>query len=182
MEDDVEGGADTNGPIITSVEPLNQTTVIVLFSEAVSILTAENISNYSISNNATVSNAARHPFQSNKVTLTVENMFTGANTLTISNVEDMLGNPINTSNFNFNYLAITAEEISKIKMYPNPNTGVFNIDGLELNEFVEIKNSLGQTIKSFRVEGKILKIDLNLESGLYLIKTEQKLLRFIVSN
>ena len=182
VQDDVEAGADTNGPIITSVDPLNQTTIIVLFSETVSILTAEDISNYSVSNGATVSNAARHPFQSNKVTLTVENMFTGANTLTISNVEDMLGNPVITSDYNFNYLAISSEEVSKIKMYPNPNTGAFNIDGLELNELVEIKNSLGQTIKSFRVEDKILKIDLNLESGLYLIKTEQKLLRFIVSN
>ena len=182
IEDDVSAGADTNGPIITSVEAVNESTIIILFSEDVTTDTSEDLSNYSISNGATITNAARHPFQLNKVTLTVENMFTGDNTLTISNVEDVLGNPISTSNFNFIYLSLDDAVISKINIYPNPNTGSFAITGLEKNESVAIINSLGQTLYTYRAEKESLQINLNLKNGIYLIKTEDNIRRFIVSH
>jgi len=181
IEDDVAAGTDTNGPIITSVEALNESTIVVLFSEDVTTVTAEDLNNYSITNGAIVTNAARHPFQPNKVTLTVENMFVGDNTLTISNVEDVLGNPISTSNFNFVYLSLDDAVISKINIYPNPNTGAFTVTGLEENETVSINNSLGQTLKSFKSEGNNMKLDIDLEIGLYFIKTKNKLIQFIVS-
>ena len=180
IEDDVSAGADTNGPIITSVEAVNESTIIILFSEDVTTDTSEDLSNYSISNGATITNAARHPFQLNKVTLTVENMFTGDNTLTISNVEDVLGNPISTSNFNFIYLSLDDAVISKINIYPNPNTGSFAITGLEKNESVAIINSLGQTLYTYRAEKESLQINLNLKNGIYLIKTKDNIRRFIV--
>ena len=182
IEDDVSAGADTNGPIITSVEAVNESTIIILFSEDVTTDTSEDLSNYSISNGATITNAARHPFQLNKVTLTVENMFTGDNTLTISNVEDVLGNQISTSNFNFIYLSLDDAVISKINIYPNPNTGSFAITGLEKNESVAIINSLGQTLYTYRAEKESLQINLNLKNGIYLIKTEDNIRRFIVSH
>ncbi len=182
IEDDVSAGADTNGPIITSVEAVNESTIIILFSEDVTTDTSQDLSNYSISNGATITNAARHPFQLNKVTLTVENMFTGDNTLTISNVEDVLGNPISTSNFNFIYLSLDDAVISKINIYPNPNTGSFAITGLEKNESVAIINSLGQTLYTYRVEKESLQINLNLKNGIYLIKTKDNIRRFIVSH
>lgn len=182
IEDDVSAGADTNGPIITSVEAVNESTIIILFSEDVTTDTSQDLSNYSISNGATITNAARHPFQLNKVTLTVENMFTGDNTLTISNVEDVLGNPISTSNFNFIYLSLDDAVISKINIYPNPNTGSFAITGLEKNESVAIVNSLGQTLYTYRAEKESLQINLNLKNGIYLIKTEDNIRRFIVSH
>lgn len=182
IEDDVSAGADTNGPIITSVEAVNESTIIILFSEDVTTDTSQDLSNYSISNGATITNAARHPFQLNKVTLTVENMFTGDNTLTISNVEDVLGNPISTSNFNFIYLSLDDAVISKINIYPNPNTGSFAITGLEKNESVAIINSLGQTLYTYRAEKESLQINLNLKNGIYLIKTEDNIRRFIVSH
>ena len=182
IEDDVSAGADTNGPIITSVEAVNESTIIILFSEDVTTDTSQDLSNYSISNGATITNAARHPFQLNKVTLTVENMFTGDNTLTISNVEDVLGNPISTSNFNFIYLSLDDAVISKINIYPNPNTGSFAITGLEKNESVAIVNSLGQTLYTYRAEKESLQIYLNLKNGIYLIKTKDNIRRFIVSH
>lgn len=182
IEDDVSAGADTNGPIITSVEAVNESTIIILFSEDVTTDTSQDLSNYSISNGATITNAARHPFQLNKVTLTVENMFTGDNTLTISNVEDVLGNQISTSNFNFIYLSLDDAVISKINIYPNPNTGSFAITGLEKNESVAIINSLGQTLYTYRAEKESLQINLNLKNGIYLIKTEDNIRRFIVSH
>ena len=182
IEDDVQGGEGSNGLNITSVEAINQSTILVLFSEEVTIITSEDLSNYTISNGATIINAARHPFQPNKVTLTVENMFTGDNTLTISNVEDVLGNPISTSNFNFIYLSLDDAVISKINIYPNPNTGSFAITGLEKNESVAIINSLGQTLYTYRAEKESLQINLNLKNGIYLIKTEDNIRRFIVSH
>jgi endonuclease I len=181
IEDDVEAGADTNGPIITSVEAINESTIIVLFSEEVTVISSEDLSNYSISNEAMITNAARHPFQPNKVTLTVENMFTGDNILTISNVEDVLGNPLTESNFSFTWLSLLDENKALFNIYPNPNSGSFNIIGLEKNEMVTILNSLGQTVHTYKVEKEGLQINLNLVKGIYLIKTEHKQRYFIVN-
>ena len=181
MEDDVEAGADTNGPIITSVEAVNESTIIVLFSEEVSTSTAEDLNNYSISNGAIITNAARHPFQPNKVTLTVENMFTGNNTLTITNVEDVLGNPSTESSFSFVWLSILDEAKNKLSIYPNPNSGSFTIIGLEKNETIELVNSLGQILKTYTPSDETLYIDLNLQKGLYLIKSNHQKLQFIIT-
>jgi len=182
MVDDVEAGADTNGPIITSVEAVNESTIIVLFSEEVSTSTAEDLNNYSISNGAIITNAARHPFQPNKVTLMVENMFTGDNTLTITNVEDVLGNPITESSFSFVWLSILEENKNKLNIYPNPNSGRFTIIGLEKNETIELINSLGQRLITYTPNSEALYIDLNLQKGLYLIKSDYQKLPFIITD
>lgn len=181
MEDDVEAGADTNGPLITSVEAINESTIIVLFSEEVTIISSEDLSNYSISNDAIITNAVRHPFQPNKVTLTVENMFTGNNTLTISNVEDVLGNPLSESNFSFVWLSILDENKNKLSLYPNPNSGSFTIIGLEKNETVELVNSLGQVLRTYTANSETLHVDINLQKGLYLIKSDHQKLPFIIT-
>ena len=182
MEDDVEAGADTNGPIITSVEALNESTIIVLFSEEVNASTAEDLNNYSISNGAIISNAAKHPFQPNKVTLTVENMFTGDHILTITNVEDVLGNPISESSFSFVWLSILDENKNKLSIYPNPNSGSFTIIGLDKNESIELVNSLGQILRTYTTNSKTLHIDLYLQKGFYLIKSDHQKLPFIITD
>ena len=182
MEDDVEAGADTNGPIITSVEALNESTIIVLFSEEVNASTAEDLNNYSISNGAIISNAAKHPFQPNKVTLTVENMFTGDNILTITNVEDVLGNPINESSFSFVWLSILDENKNNLSIYPNPNSGSFTIIGLGKNESIELVNSLGEILRTYTTSSETLHIDLYLQKGFYLIKSDHQKLPFIITD
>ena len=179
MEDDVQGQGNA-GLNISSVEALNQSTIIILFSDPVSIETAENTSNYSISNNAVVTSAARHPFQSNKVTLTVESMNAGSYTLSIENVEDELGNAIESSQFDFNYLNILEQNNKTITVYPNPSKGSIHISGLEKNEVFEICNALGSTIKKFTALEKIERIDLNLKSGLYFIKTNKEIQQLII--
>ena len=152
-----------------------------MFSEEVSTSTAEDLNNYSISNGAIITNAARHPFQPNKVTLTVENMFTGNNTLTITNVEDVLGNPSTESSFSFVWLSILDEAKNKLSIYPNPNSGSFTIIGLEKNETIELVNSLGQILKTYTPSDETLYIDLNLQKGLYLIKSNHQKLQFIIT-
>ncbi len=180
-DDDVEAGADINGPIITSVEAINQSTIVILFSEGVNTESAENLSNYTLSNNASVSNAVRHPFQPNKVTLTVENMFVGNNTLTIANVEDLLGNAITESNFNFNWLSILKEHNTNISIYPNPNTGSFNVKGIGKNETFKIVNSLGQILGMYKVNTETIRLNLKLSKGLYFIKTKQDRIPFMIT-
>ncbi len=179
IEDDVDGAGNA-GLNIASVEALSQSTIIVLFSEEVNTLTAENIENYSLTNNAAVTNATRHPFQSNKVTLTVENMNAGSYTLSIENVEDASGNAIESSEFDFNYLSVLEQKTNRITLYPNPSEGTFNITGLEKNEVFEICNALGSTLKKFTATGNIEKIDIDLKSGLYFIKTAKEIQQLIV--
>lgn len=179
-EDDVNGGADTNGPVITSVDALNETTLVVLFSETVSIESAENTGNYSVDNGVVVLNAVRHSLQSNKVTLTIENMFTGNNTLTVTNVEDELGNPMDEMNYNFSWLSISNEEIQKLVIFPNPSNGTLNIGGLETNQTIEILNPIGQTITTYIALTETVRLNLKLESGLYYIKTINSIQPFII--
>jgi len=68
----------------------------------------------------------------------------------------------------------TLTKSSGIKIYPNPNTGIFAIEiGEPKGELsIEIYNQIGQII--YKSEGSLatLNIDLNLAVGLYLVKAE----------
>ena len=108
-------------------------------------------------------------------------MFTGNNTLTITNVEDVLGNPSTESSFSFVWLSILDEAKNKLSIYPNPNSGSFTIIGLEKNETIELVNSLGQILKTYTPSDETLYIDLNLQKGLYLIKSNHQKLQFIIT-
>ena len=61
MEDDVQGGTSNSGLNVTSVEAINQSRIDVLFSNPVTSGSAENTANYSITNNAVVTSAAKKP-------------------------------------------------------------------------------------------------------------------------
>jgi len=61
-------------------------------------------------------------------------------------------------------------EIERFKIYPNPTTGIVNIEG-ENFEFIEISNISGQVIYKQKVNTKELNIDLsNNTKGIYFIK------------
>jgi len=87
--------ADTTRPTITSVTVVNATTVQVLFSEPVTMASAETVANYGISGGVTIS-AAVLGADTRTVTLTTSTLASGNYTLTVNNVTDLAtpGNPI----------------------------------------------------------------------------------------
>jgi outer membrane protein assembly factor BamB len=85
---------ETTPPTLMSVLPLSHTNLQVLFSEAVSQATANNSANYTINGGVSVSAAARHATQSDRVTLFTSYVTNGTYTLTVNNIADLLGNVI----------------------------------------------------------------------------------------
>jgi hypothetical protein len=127
---------DATAPSVANTFVSNQNTIDVIFTEDVTLASAENTSNYAIDNGITITSVVY-----NSLNLTATVMHSGftigtANTITVSNMEDYsanIQNPAYTSDALFYNATSTVLIITEI-MY---NTASDN-DGLE---FLEIYNS-----------------------------------------
>lgn len=169
-EDDVEGSADTNGPVIESIAVLSENSIAVYFNEDVELESAENSDNYSLNNGAQIVNATRHPFQIARVTLTTENALSGNYTLNASNINDLLGNTTLLTTGYFELINIDEHAPSELSIYPNPSKGTVYIEGLNPNQQLKITNSLGELILQERIQDKTPMKTLNLNKGIYFIQ------------
>jgi len=62
---------------------------------------------------------------------------------------------------------------SKIKVYPNPSSGIINLEMAEFNSArFEVINSTGQLIESGKFSGNIQKIDFSGKKGIFLIRVD----------
>jgi hypothetical protein len=149
--DDIEIGPivlDTTPPQLQSAIAINATNVDVFFSEAVSIATCENISNYSINNGINITSATRDLADPSLVHLLLTNNLLNNTTynLIVNNVEDLSNNIISSgSNVNFTYvLPVNAQYrdiiINEIYTDQTPLVGLPNA------EFVEIYNRSSNAI------------------------------------
>jgi len=95
-------GVDTSAPILSNVTTPSATSVQLTFSEQLDRSSAQNISNYSISNGINILSAR---LDGQKVTLTTSALNQGLTyTLLVNNVEDINGNPISpNSAYTFEY-------------------------------------------------------------------------------
>ncbi len=61
---------------------------------------------------------------------------------------------------------------SGFKIYPNPNTGNFNIeiDNPEKDMSIEVYNSVGEMVERIEMVGNVADINLDIASGIYLVK------------
>ena len=60
------------------------------------------------------------------------------------------------------------EQDSQLSLYPNPNNGIFNIVGLEIESTVKVTNSLGELI--YFEKSASQKLNLNyLNKGIYFV-------------
>ena len=93
-------GADIIPPTLISAVALSSTSVEITFSEPLDETTAENTGNYSIDPFLDISSAS---LGTNKITLTTSEQTEAENyTITVNNVEDLAGNPIEAgSTINF---------------------------------------------------------------------------------
>jgi len=169
IEDDVEAGADMAGPVITEIAIIDETTIAVYFNEDVELASAETISNYSIDNDAIITDASRHPFQNARVTLTVQDALNGNYTLSAENINDLLGNTTPVSVGYFQLIGISENHKPNVLVYPNPTTGLIYIIGLQENKTISIVNTLGELVFKTQSQNKEFSLNLDLENGLYFI-------------
>ncbi|MEA3476435.1 MAG: lamin tail domain-containing protein, partial [Candidatus Cloacimonadota bacterium] len=95
------GGGDTIPPTLVSANATSSTTVNIIFSEQISQQSAETVSNYNI-NGLTVSNANLQIDEKTVILTTSEQTEGTIYTITINNVEDVAGNPVESnSTINF---------------------------------------------------------------------------------
>jgi concanavalin A-like lectin/glucanase superfamily protein/type IX secretion system substrate protein len=94
-------GVDITLPKVIGASLLNETTLLISFSESLVISSASLTSNYSISGGVTISDASVFGSQ---VTLTTSAHPSGSFTVTVSNIQDLSGNFIganNTASYSF---------------------------------------------------------------------------------
>jgi uncharacterized repeat protein (TIGR03803 family) len=64
-----------------------------------------------------------------------------------------------------------SSQASPIHVFPNPNNGKFNIEGLSIGQNVAVYNVLGQKVCSFKSENTLQQIDISASAnGLYFIR------------
>lgn len=133
---------DNAPPTITAVEILDATHIDVVFDETVELATANTAGNYSLLPAITVSGAIRNGVQLARVHLTLAtSLVSGTDyTLTVQNVEDLLGNAVASAEFAFSYFVPAAPEfrhvvINEIMADPSPVVGLPEV------EFVELYNA-----------------------------------------
>ncbi len=77
-----------------------------------------------------------------------------------------------TINFQFDITATSIKELTQkaVKLYPNPTTDFFMLDGDAEIEFVEVYNLLGRKVREFvALEGRTYDVS-DLHSGFYLVR------------
>lgn len=178
FETDVQAGADITAPEVVMVEVVTATRLKVEFSEDVDETTAENLDNYSINNDVTVEAAETHEFIKSQVFLTVSALEGGNYELTIQNVEDLVGNVMETAVMPFSSTSV--DDLSTggtVKIYPNPSSGTFSMAWPESKAqriSVSIYNITGERAfnREFYLDGNnVLNIDASgLSAGLYMLE------------
>jgi len=133
---------DVTPPVLTNATPTSSTNLDVLFNENVGITSAQTISNYTINSGIGLPLLATRDASNFKlVHLVLSSPFVSGSTYTIviNNVQDVAGNPLTTSSFNFNYLALGSPifkdiVINELLADPSP------IVNLTSCEFIELYN------------------------------------------
>jgi hypothetical protein len=87
--------ADTTPPTVLSVDSAVSNTLNVIFSEPVSQVTAENTSNYTVTNGSITAISLR---SCTNVQITLDTLITGNYTVAVSNVQDIAGNTVAGTN------------------------------------------------------------------------------------
>lgn len=128
---------DTTPPTINSVLVISNTQLDVYFSETVNSVTAETLTNFSVDNSiGNPSVAAKDGGNGSLVHLTFASAFSfGINyTITISNVQDLSGNPMVTDSRVFALYSPGAYDIviNEIMADPDPQVSLPNYEYLEI--------------------------------------------------
>ena len=128
---EVQAANDETLPTLTNAQDTYfDNEVVVTFSESVTKITAEDISNYSLDNGATVLNAV---LDVDAVTVTLTTSILDGNilyTITANNIEDFAGNKASNTSTTFTYLCgtISASSYQDDQWGVNPPAGAFDGD------------------------------------------------------
>jgi hypothetical protein len=132
---------DTSPPTVVNAQTVSINSILVVFSEVVDPLTSQIVSNYSMNNSINnPASALLQPDGKTVVLLFTKNFSNGIqNQLSISNVQDLVGNTMASASFPilfFQSVPAKPKDIIFTEIFPDPGPQV----GLPAQEFVEIYN------------------------------------------
>lgn len=167
---------DNDAPEINTIEINSSTELTITFNENLDIITASDVTNYSVNNNIGMPNQAFMNGNDNQtIHLVFNNNFQNGvvNQLTISNIEDELGNAMSSENIDFQYVEVQTANIYDIvinEIFADPTPSI----GLPEAEFIEIYN---RSNKNFDLENytfsdassDVLLPNITLQAGEYAI-------------
>jgi len=129
---------DTQAPVLVSAQANSATQISAIFNENLDVVSAENLSHYSINNSIGQPLQASLSPDKKTVLLTLQNsLATGNYTLQTTGIKDLAGNTSGTQNTDFQFVKIeTASEfdllINEIMADPSPTAGLPEVEWLEL--------------------------------------------------
>ncbi len=169
---------DKTPPVVVGIDVLSDSSLRVVFDEAVDQTSAENLINYSVANGVGEPQLALlNSSNTREVELYFSNKFVSGqeNTITVTSVEDLSGNAMESQQMEFLYFKAEPFDvmINEIMADPTP------IVDLPEYEYLELFNSLPYSVN---LKGWILIIgssekvfeDVNIQSGGYLILAKEE--------
>lgn len=88
------------------------------------------------------------------------------------------GNDIAIARYNWNVLSSESFQNDRISVFPNPTSQILYIESNLVIDEIEIFDSLGRSINSYKLEGN--KIDVSfLSNGIYFLKSKNYIVKFI---
>ena len=178
--DDISTGEDYEAPLLTGVVVNDASWIEVSFSEKLEKTSAENISNYTISDGVNISGA--YLYNDTKVLLLVTGLRIQDYTLTVTNVTDLQGNAITEATFDFHSdytsVGIREENANGIRVYPNPAGSFIYLDIPGIKQGTQLNYRLIDLSGKIILSGRIMNtgtIELKLsdvENGLFILQVE----------
>lgn len=138
------GGGDVTAPTVVSVFSWGQDTIEVVFDEAVDSLSAENLSNYTIDNSLTISDAQLDDFDPTLIRLTTSSQENIFYTLIVTGVDDTSFNTMSADTSSF-WGGISTIEFARADddsdFVPDKKGDIITIEGISTVEWYIISPS-----------------------------------------
>ncbi|MCB2208590.1 MAG: lamin tail domain-containing protein [Bacteroidetes bacterium] len=174
--DDVYAGeiiVDNDPPVLLSVSPGTNTSLLLIFNESLEAQSAENVENYVVDNEiGTPVSATLVEGNASQVVLEFDDVFVnGFNyTLSVSGIKDLAENIMAPQQISFSYVVTTASDlvINEIMADPSPQVGLPNFEYLELFNQTDANINLNDWTLTIGTSDKIFE-NVSIEPNGYLI-------------
>jgi len=163
---------DFTAPVATNIEATNSTTVVLTFSEPISI--ASNTT-FSIDGDKNIDIHTFEIVEANKIRFNVSNLGTGSYELHYSGVTDATSNSVSNQNIEFSttFTSINDADNVALNVYPNPATDFIYLFANEPIRNINLINTLGQQVLSMQFAEPIVSLPVSaLPAGYYFVQIQ----------
>lgn len=179
--DDVYTGeiiVDNDPPELNSVNPETNNSLLLIFSESLDVESVENVSNYLVDNDIGVPVSAELTEGStSEVKLNFSEIFVNglSYSLSVSGINDLVGNMMVPQEVSFSYVIATASDIviNEIMADPSPQVGLPNFEYIELLNQTDANINLNEWTLTIGTTEKVFE-NISIKANNYLIVSDDE--------